>query len=192
MTKHKIEKGNSRLDVFNSFHMVKEKIADDKSNQALLVINLSNKKRADTVCLNLGSAYANDDLETLVLVNGSEALIADPIVLDTDAYGYEQPTATRLEYLKIQLIPAATKEQTLEEVVSIERVIRQSKRASQQVIVPLDIEGISEEYLKELVMITDQVVLVADRENTYWKATKQVMRLIESQDKRPLGFIWID
>lgn len=191
MTKNvNIVKG-SKLKLFNDFHLIKNRItATQENNSVLACVDCSEKKRAGSVSLNLGIAYANDNENTCVYVDERESNLVKQVAISTDRTKKET-IETQINSLTIQPIQLMDND-NLVDLIRIENNIRTSSGSIEHNILPINTLSLTDEVLSEMLLLADQVVLVVSQSDTRWIQIERVVNVMRSQGKKILGYIWID
>lgn len=151
---------------------------------------LFRKKRAGSVSLNLGIAYANDNENTCVYVDERESNLVKQVAISTDRTKKEA-IETQINNLTIQPIQLMDND-NLVDLIRIENNIRTSSGSIEHNILPINTLSLTDEVLSEMLLLADQVVLVVSQSDTRWIQIERVVNVMRSQGKKILGYIWID
>ncbi|EQM53269.1 hypothetical protein N692_05485 [Lactiplantibacillus plantarum EGD-AQ4] len=183
---------NSKLKLFNDFHLIKNKIVDvdENGNNILLCVDCSDKKRSGSVGLNLGIAYANDDVDTCVYIDEQESNLATQLASSKDKTS-DGKIETQIKNLSIQSIQLVEKD-GFSSLIELEKMLHAMSDSFDQNILPINGADLSDEALSEMMLAVDQVVVVVSQLDTRWAQINRVIGVAQAQNKEILGYIWID
>ena len=153
-------------------------------------MDCSDKKRSGSVGLNLGIAYANDDVDTCVYIDEQESNLATQLASSKDKTS-DGKIETQIKNLSIQSIQLVEKD-GFSGLIELEKMLHAMSDSFDQNILPINGADLSDEALSEMMLAVDQVVVVVSQLDTRWAQINRVMGVAQAQDKKILGYIWID